>query len=343
MTSPEKTSAKRGSGATLKEYKPAPWEKITAFVVAVVVVGVGLVIVVRGEEIPARNFVLLRIMLSFALAVLGAVIPGFLHVGLTWKGVVIRAFGACALFVITYFFTPAVIPTEGGKNGAPEAPKNGAVESQPENIDIAGVSFMEGEEDARAPRLDLQFTNQGVRSAFITKFNVNVKKAWRLAELPRAAAENVIPVEAKYVVKLKPSDAPYTRSLTISHGLKRDEFGRFTVQFREEWPSDSRTIYLAEAEIVANSTEKKHSTGDLLFLMTQQGERFPNAEKIKETIRVMKERRLPLDLKDFRHRLEENRKMILEADKNKGKRNPAMEILIKTAKESDFEKAFDEE
>lgn len=341
MTSPEKASAKRVRGTTLKEYKPALWEKITAYGLGGLVVVVGLVIILRGVELSPQNFILLRIMLSFALAVVGAVIPGFLHVGLTWKGVVIRAFGACALFVITYFFTPAVIPAEGGKNGSPEAPKNGAAESQPENIDIAGVSFIGGEEDSRAPRLDLQFTNQGVRSAFITKFNVNVKKVWRLAELPRTP-EIWIPSEAKYGIKLIPSDKPYVRTTSISHGLKRDEFGRFTVQFREELPADSRTIYLADAEIVANSNEKKYSTGDLLFLITQQGERFPNAEKIKETIRVMKERRLPLDLKDFRHRLAENRKSILEADKNKAKRNPAIEELIKTAKESDFEKAFDE-
>jgi hypothetical protein len=252
------------------------------------------------------------------------------------KGVVIRACGALALFVITFFFTPAVIPRD-------EGPKNGAAEPQPENIEIAGVSFMEGEEDARAPRLDLQFTNQGVRSAFVTKFNINVKKVWRLAELPRAAAEIAIPVEAVYAVKLKPSDAPYTRTKAISHGLKRDEFGRFTVQFREEWPAESRTIYLADAEIVANSNEKKYPTGDLLFLITQQGERFPTAKDVKETIRLMKERGLPIDLMDFRHRLAENRKTILEADKNKAKKNPAIQELIQTAKESDFEKAFDEE
>lgn len=319
----------------MKEYKPARWEKITAFGVAVAVVVVVLYIAVREIEVPARNFVLLRIVLSFALAVLGAVIPGFLHVGLTMKGVVIRACGALALFVITYFFTPTIIPRD-------EGPKSGNAEQRPENIEIAGVSFIEGEEDARAPRLDLQFTNQGVRSAFVTKFNVNAKKVWRLAELPRAAAEVVIPVEADYAVKLKPSSTPYTRTKAISHGLKRDEFDRFTVQFREEWPEDSRTIYLTDVEIVANSNDKTYATGNLLFLITQQGEKFPTAKEIKETIQHMKKRCLPFNLKDYRKRLVENREKILEADSNKAKRSPAIEELIKTAKESDFERAFDD-
>jgi hypothetical protein len=255
---------------------------------------------------------------------------------------ILYIFGVALLIATSVFFRwPSDLKHWLGT--PPPSPTTEPSPSQPEHIDISGVSFMEGEEDARAPRLDLQFSNQGVRSAFVTKFNINVKKVWKLAELPRAAAEVAIPVEAEYAVKLKPADALYTRSTTISHGLKRDEFDRFTIQFREEWPADSRTIYLADAEIVANSNDKKYSTGDLLFLITQQGERFPNAEDVKETIRQMKERRRPVDLKDFRHRLRENRKTILEADNRKAKRNPALETLIKTAKASDFEKAFDED
>jgi len=45
-----------------------------------------------------------------ATAVLGAVLPGFLHVTWNVKGVAIRAAGALAVFVVTFFGTPKVLP-----------------------------------------------------------------------------------------------------------------------------------------------------------------------------------------------------------------------------------------
>jgi len=92
-------------------YKAALWERITAVVCAVSILVVVFILVLQKEPFADPNHVvLIRIVLSLAVAIIGAVIPGFLHVDLTLKGVTIRAFGALALFVITFFFTPSVLP-----------------------------------------------------------------------------------------------------------------------------------------------------------------------------------------------------------------------------------------
>lgn len=65
-------------------------------------------LIVRNEPIRDANLaVLLRILVSLAVAALGATIPGFLRVDLSGAGMAIRAGGAIALFVLTYFFTPS--------------------------------------------------------------------------------------------------------------------------------------------------------------------------------------------------------------------------------------------
>ena len=58
----------------------------------------------------------------------------------------------------------------------------------PDDIDIASASFMDYEGDVRAPRLDLKLTNMGARPAFITQVKVNVKRTWRLRDLPQVQA-----------------------------------------------------------------------------------------------------------------------------------------------------------
>src|SRR5439155_23787790 len=49
------------------------------------------------------------IVLSFAVALLGATIPGFLQIGFQGGGLAVRAGGALALFFLTFFYTPKVL------------------------------------------------------------------------------------------------------------------------------------------------------------------------------------------------------------------------------------------
>jgi len=79
-------------------------------------------LVVRNQPFHDPNLVvLIRTVLSTAVAVLGATIPGFLHIDLAARGVAIRAGGALALFVLTFFFSPGVLPG-GGEAPTPPAP-----------------------------------------------------------------------------------------------------------------------------------------------------------------------------------------------------------------------------
>lgn len=93
-----------------QKYEPAQWEKITAVAVAFFIVGLISFLVIRDKPFSDLNFaIFVRILLSLSCAVLGAVIPGFLQVDLHKKGLAVRAGGALALFIITFFFTPSVI------------------------------------------------------------------------------------------------------------------------------------------------------------------------------------------------------------------------------------------
>lgn len=98
-------------------YTPLPWEKFVATGVALAVIGVTCYLIVRNEPITDRNLAsMLRTLLSVATAIIGATVPGFLHVGWKGSGLAIRASGAVGLFVITYFGSPQVL-----ENGSRES------------------------------------------------------------------------------------------------------------------------------------------------------------------------------------------------------------------------------
>jgi hypothetical protein len=91
-------------------YHASQWEKIVAVVMAALIVVVVLYLVVRNQPFADPNLVrVLRIVLSIAAGILGATIPGFLHVQWSGAGFIIRSGGALALFVITFFGSPSVI------------------------------------------------------------------------------------------------------------------------------------------------------------------------------------------------------------------------------------------
>jgi hypothetical protein len=91
------------------QYKPKSWERILALVAAISWIGLVGFLVIRNEPLDPNLTVFVRIILSVMAGILGAVIPGFLSIDLKGAGFAIRAGGALALFVISYFFTPTVI------------------------------------------------------------------------------------------------------------------------------------------------------------------------------------------------------------------------------------------
>ena len=147
----------RGSGTVQNEYQPAPWEKICVVTTALLVVLLVGFLVVRNKQFNDPNLVvLIRTVLSTAVAVLGASIPGFLYVDLSTRGVLIRAGGALSVFVLTFFFSPNVLPgpvipppvspvndepQKPSRDGESNAPKI----SQPPNSPTLNTSILAGD------------------------------------------------------------------------------------------------------------------------------------------------------------------------------------------------------
>ncbi|WP_165248070.1 hypothetical protein [Paludisphaera soli] len=203
----------------------------------------------------------------------------------------------------------------------------------PEDIDIASASFMDYEGDARAPRLDLKLTNMGSRPAFITQVRVNVKKTWRLRDLPQIPGV-VVPPGHNYVIELRPSDQPYQVVEKVSEGLHKDDFGRFSLQFVEDpWPA-SNTIYLADVELVANSDETVYTIKDILFLITMFGTSFPDQRSLGELIRVANYLGQEFDVRTIEEALRLNKRMLLEVAEIRAVKNLALLELIESAKDS---------
>lgn len=92
--------------ATSKKFE---LERLIGLVTAVCVVGTVLYLVIRNQPFSDPNLVtLMRIVLAVSMGILGATIPGFLSIEYRSQGLVIRAAGALALVLLTYFFSPKV-------------------------------------------------------------------------------------------------------------------------------------------------------------------------------------------------------------------------------------------
>ena len=89
---------------------PAPWEKALGAAVAVSIFLLVGWLAVRNEPFADPNLVvLLRIVLSVAAGILGAMIPGFLGLAWSGRGLAVRAGGALALVILSLVWSPAVI------------------------------------------------------------------------------------------------------------------------------------------------------------------------------------------------------------------------------------------
>jgi hypothetical protein len=87
-----------------------PLDRVAATTAALVIVGLTVFLLIRNEPIAdPRLFFALRVVLSFGAATLGATIPGFLNLKWSGAGLVVRAGGALALFVLTFVYTPDLV------------------------------------------------------------------------------------------------------------------------------------------------------------------------------------------------------------------------------------------
>jgi hypothetical protein len=122
---------------------PLPLDRIAATCAALVIVGLAVFLLIRNQPIAdPRLFFVLRVVLSFSAATLGASIPGFLNVGWSGGGLAVRAGGALALFVLTFVYTPNLASEGGGFpvqiNQKSEAPLSPPIVNNTGNIHIEG-------------------------------------------------------------------------------------------------------------------------------------------------------------------------------------------------------------
>ncbi len=95
---------------------PPSLDRLIATFAALVVIGLAVYLLIRNQPInDARLFFVLRVILCFAAATLGATIPGFLDIQWSASGLAIRTGGALALFVLTYIYTPGAKSSDGLK------------------------------------------------------------------------------------------------------------------------------------------------------------------------------------------------------------------------------------
>lgn len=117
LDQPYSQSFERGAAMTHDKEPitgPQPWEKVVMYCAAGALLALMIYLVVNNKKIEDPNLVvIIRVLLSFCTACLGAAIPGFLHIAVNTKGMAIRATGALALFVITFLMTPTVMPAQG--------------------------------------------------------------------------------------------------------------------------------------------------------------------------------------------------------------------------------------
>lgn len=95
-----------------RKYTPKAIEKIFAYSIAAIIVFVSMFLVIRNEPFSDPNLVvIIRILLVAGLGILGGLIPGFLNINWSYRGMIIKAGGAFALAFITYQMTPEVLGT----------------------------------------------------------------------------------------------------------------------------------------------------------------------------------------------------------------------------------------
>jgi hypothetical protein len=123
-------------------------DRIAATLAALVVIGLAVFLLVRNQPIAdPKLFFVLRVVVSFAAAALGATIPGFLDVRWSGGGMVIRAGGALALFVLTFVYTPDLLKDDG--SSVPKITQSSTGPLSPPIAHNTGTITIQGNEAAK--------------------------------------------------------------------------------------------------------------------------------------------------------------------------------------------------
>lgn len=122
-----------------------------ATLAALLIIALIAFLLIRNEPIAdARLFFGLRLILSLSAAVLGATVPGFLDVTWSGGGLVVRAGGALALFVLTFLFTPNLVT--GQQSGQTQIIQHSEGRLSPPSVGNHGTIIIQDETGAKKAR-----------------------------------------------------------------------------------------------------------------------------------------------------------------------------------------------
>jgi hypothetical protein len=181
-------------------------------------VGSVVYLVIRNEPFADPNLVVAaRILLSLAVATLGATVPGFLQIGWNRAGLAMRAGGALGLFVLTYWLTPTVLPSLDNQRIPPltdakrvsvlppqrgtssPAVANPVLENSANSLVLRAV--YEGDGEPQRKNFDIILSNPGWEQRIVSSFEVR----WLYVKGPGRSVEQGVaikPVE-KYSIALQ--------------------------------------------------------------------------------------------------------------------------------------------
>jgi len=122
--SPRPLSFALSLGTEIMKANLDKWEKICGLLFGVIFITIILTLTIYFPDPTPKQYAVFRTILAIAAAGVGGILAGFIHVQGKILKVSVRAGGAFALFVIVYFFNPAMPKDQtlinqimNGKNG----------------------------------------------------------------------------------------------------------------------------------------------------------------------------------------------------------------------------------
>ncbi|SIN88384.1 hypothetical protein SAMN05444166_1431 [Singulisphaera sp. GP187] len=183
------------------------------------------------------------------------------------------------------YLIPATLPPTHSGPSEPSRPL-------PDDIDFVDAEFIEeANPDPRGSTLDIRFTNQGSKTAFVKQLALDVKRVWHLKQPPTGAGAVVGP-SATYQVKLEEEKVPYEAKVRVSNSVESGQSDEFHLLIRDvrEW-SEVYTIYRFSLVLISNSSD--HRTPykkDFLVFFSEYGNSFPT---VQEALRMNQLQRMP--------------------------------------------------
>ena len=136
---------------------------VVAFAFGLILVSTVLVLAVRFPNPTPFQYNVFRTVLSLAAAGVAAMIPGFINIEWDTTGLLIRAGGTLAIFVIVFFFNPAMLPAAEARNDLTEGASDPHKDSDRSTIKDAA----RGQVSDRAPKKDLAQPQASARASDI--------------------------------------------------------------------------------------------------------------------------------------------------------------------------------